>query len=212
MTKIPVFDIGDTLIPSHKNQNKVLKEELERQGFENPPEMDINKYNIYKPDEVQEWLDKNDLDADPKKIKKAYIDWERKYLEEHIIEELKKINNELGPIGFISDNSLKAKDFYEGFFKEHDLDYQVFVVSEEVGVKKPEKEIFQEFLNRRNEPAEKFAYIGNYVDRDIGAEKVGMSFIWLKEHYLFDSSSYEGVQIPKLNFENIENALKEVSE
>jgi len=212
MTKIPVFDIGDTLLPSHKKQNKVLREELKREGFKNPPKMDINKYNIYKPGEIQEWLDNNNLDADPKKVKKAYIEWERKYLEENAIDELKKINQKFGPIGFISDNSLEAKDFYEQFFEENDLNYRVFVVSEEVGVKKPEKEIFQEFLDRRDESGEKFAYVGNYVDRDIGAEKVGMSFIWLKEHYLFDSSSYDGVQIPKLNFENLENALKEVSE
>ncbi len=210
MTKIPVFDIGDTLLPSHENQNNVLHDELEHQGFKNPPKMDINKYNIYKPEEIQEWLDKNNLDANPQKIKQAYLEWETKYLEEKMVSELKKINDKLGPIGFISDNSLNAKGFYEEFFRQHDINYQVFVVSEEVGVKKPKKEIFQEFLDRRDEPGEKFVYIGNYVDRDIGAEKVGMDFIWVKEHHLFDSRDYDGVQIPKLTFENVESALKEV--
>lgn len=207
--KIPVFDIGDTLLPSHEKINEKVREKVVEAGVENPSEFPINKYNIYVPEEVNQWLVKHGIDADPEEIKQNYIDWEKKYLGEKTLPALKKINEKFGPIGFISDNSLEAKKFYLEVFERAGLDYKGLVVSEEVGVKKPDPEIFREFIDNREEPAEDFVYFGNYVDRDKAAEEVGMDFVWVAEHHVFGSET-DGVKIPELKPENVEEALREV--
>ena len=207
--KIPVFDIGDTLLPSHEKINDKVHEELKREGFEDAPELPINDYNIYRPSEVREWLDKHNIKADAEKLKQAYIEWERDFLSENVIGELKKINQEFGPIGFISDNSIAAKKFYKKLFEEEGLQYKGFVVSEEVGVEKPHKEIFEAFVEKRSEEPERFVYFGNYVDRDKASEKEGMHFVWDDRYHVFDSS-FNGPTIHKLNYENVKEALEEV--
>jgi FMN phosphatase YigB (HAD superfamily) len=210
MSKIPVFDIGDTLIPSSENINRAVNDELEAQGIDEKPFFPINDFNIYKVKEVQAWLDKHSIEADAEAIRDAYLEWKDEYFKDSgILEELKKINKEFGPIGFISDNTLEAKDYYEEVFSRYNLEYRGFIVSEEAGAEKPEKEIFEEFLKRRDESAENFVYFGNYVDRDGGAEKVGMSFVWVKQFHTFDSST-EGIQINSLNYRNVSRALKQV--
>ncbi|MFB6174525.1 MAG: HAD family hydrolase [Candidatus Nanohalobium sp.] len=207
--KIPVFDIGDTLLPSHEKINKKVHEELEKEGVEDAPELPINEYNIYKPSEVEAWLDKHDLEADAEKLKQAYVEWEKDFLRENVIDELKKINRDFGPIGFISDNSIAAKKFYTRLFEEKGLQYKGFVVSEEVGVKKPDKEIFEAFVEERSEEAQKFVYFGNYVDRDEAAEKEGMYFVWDDRYHVFNSS-FEGPTVHKLSYESVRKALNEV--
>lgn len=207
--KKPVFDIGDTLLPSHEKINEKVREELKNEGVENAPELPINEYNIYKPSEVRQWLNEHGIEADAEKLKEAYLEWEKKFLRENVIEELKKINKNFGPIGFISDNSVAAKEFYEGLFKSEGLGYEGFVVSEEVGVKKPRKEIFEAFLDKRKESPGNFVYFGNYVDRDEAAEDVGMYFVWDDKYHVFNSS-FDGPTIHGLTFESVEKALREV--
>jgi FMN phosphatase YigB (HAD superfamily) len=206
--KIPVFDIGDTLLPSHEKINEKVHEELEREGVEEAPELPINEYNIYKPSEIRDWLQKHDIEADAEKLKQAYLDWERDFLRENVIDELKRINQECGPIGFISDNSIAAKEFYKNLFEDEGLEYEGFVVSEEVGVKKPNKEIFEAFIEERSEDAERFVYFGNYVDRDKAAEKEGMHFVWDDRYHVFHSS-FDGPTIHKITYENMKEALME---
>ncbi len=207
--KKPIFDIGDTLLPSHEKINEKIHEELRSEGVEDAPQFPINEYNIYKPSEVREWLEKHGIEADAEKLKQAYIEWEKKFLRQNVIEELKEINEAFGPIGFISDNSIAAKEFYQELFKDEGLEYEGFVVSEEVGVKKPGKEIFKAFLEQRSERPESFVYFGNYVDRDKAAEEVGMYFVWDDRYHVFNSS-FNGPTIHGLTFENVEKALKEV--
>ena len=207
--KIPVFDIGDTLVPAHEKINEKVQEELKREGLEDAPELPINEYNIYKTSEIETWLDKNNIQADAKALKQAYINWVSEFLREHVVQELKTINDEFGPIGFISDNSMAAKKFYQKLFDDEGLQYEGFVVSEEIGVEKPHKEIFQAFIEKRNEDVDKFVYFGNYVDRDKAAEKEGMYFVWDDRYHVFNSS-FEGPTIHNLTYENVKEALKEV--
>lgn len=209
MSKIPVFDIGDTLLPSHEKINEKVQEELKNEGVEDVPELPINEYNIYKPSEIEAWLEKHGIEADAEKLKQAYLDWEREFLKEEVINQLKKINDEFGPIGFISDNSVAAKKFYKELFRDEGLAYEGFVVSEEVGVKKPNKEIFDAFVKERSEDSERFVYFGNYVDRDKAAEKEGMYFVWEDRYHVFNSS-FDGPTIHKLTYENVKEALEEV--
>lgn len=207
--KIPVFDIGDTLLPSHEKINEKVHEELRREGVEDAPELPINEYNIYKPSEVEAWLEKHNIEADAEKLKQAYLGWEQEFLRENVIDELKRINRDFGPIGFISDNSIAAKKFYEGIFEDEGLNYEGFVVSEEVGVEKPDRKIFKAFVECRSENPDRFVYFGNYVDRDEAAEKEGMHFVWDDRYHAF-GSSFDGPTIHKLVYEKVRKALKEV--
>lgn len=209
MTKIPVFDIGDTLLPSHEKINETVHDKVVEAGVENPPAFPINDYNIYVPGEIQEWLDKHGIKADPVEIKQAYIEWEKDFLQASVIPELKKINEEFGPIGFISDNSVKAKEFYAEIFQEEGLNYSVMTVSEKVGVEKPDPEIFRAFIKQRDEKTEDFVYFGNYVERDSAAEKVGMSFVWVTQYYTFGEKTWNP-EIESLTVENVSRAIEEV--
>lgn len=204
MSEIAVFDIGDTLVPSHSKINEVIQEVIG-----DAPQMDINKYNVYVPEEMDQWLDENNLEGSGKEITEEYLEWKTQYLKQKMIPKLKKINKEYGPIGFISDNSVPAKKFYAENFRESGLEYEGFVVSAEVGVEKPDRKIFETFVEQRDEGPGKMTYFGNYVDRDKAAEKVGMNFVWVKQFHSFGSST-EGLQIERINYENVSRALQEV--
>ena len=207
--KIPVFDIGDTLLPSHEKINEKVREKVIESGVQNPPEFPINKYNIYVPDQVGEWLEKYGIEANAEEIKQAYIDWEEKFFHEKSLPALKKISEEYGPIGFVSDNSIEAKKFYRKIFEDAGIDYRGLVVSDEVGVKKPDPEIFRAFLDEREEKPEQFTYFGNYVERDSAAEKVGMNFVWVTQYHTFGSENWKP-QIDDLTHEKVSEALIEV--
>lgn len=207
--KIPVFDIGDTLLPSHEKINEKVREKVIESGVENQPEFPINRYNIYVLEEVNEWLEKHGIDADAEEIKQAYIDWEEKFFHEKPLPELKKVSEEYGQIGFISDNSIEAKKFYIKVFEEAGIDYRGLIVSDEVGVKKPDPEIFEAFLNQREEAPEKFTYFGNYVERDSAAEEVGMDFVWVTKYHTFGSETWNP-QIDDITHQKVSETLEEV--
>ncbi|QKQ98941.1 HAD hydrolase-like protein [Candidatus Nanohaloarchaea archaeon] len=204
MSQIAVFDIGDTLVPSHRKINQVIQEVVG-----DAPEIDINKYNVYVPEQMNQWLEENGIEASGEEITNEYLEWKTQYLKSKVIPKLKEINREYGPIGFISDNSVPAKKFYAENFRSEGLEYEGFVVSSEVGVEKPDSKIFETFVEQREETPEQMTYFGNYVDRDKAAEKVGMNFVWVKQHYTFGSST-EGPQIDKINYRNVSEALKRV--
>jgi len=206
MNKIPVFDIGDTLIPDNSKINEFVSKELERNG-QTPVKMPINSFNVFKTEEVARWLDSEGLHANPSIIKEKYEIWAEKFLKEEIIPELKKIDSEFGPIGFISDNSIEAKKFYTKVFSDAELDYKGLVVSEEVGVKKPNEEIFEAFLSQRDEERERFAYFGNNVDRDLAAEKTEMSFVWVNQYCVF-GTHYSGLKIKKVSYNDVKAVLR----
>jgi len=211
MSKIPVFDIGDTLIPSSENINQAVNQQLEKEGVQEKPFFPINDFNIYKVEDVQAWLDKHAIEADAEAIRDAYLQWKDDYFARSgIIEDLKKLNDDYGPIGFISDNSLEAREYYTEVFERHGLEYRGFVVSEQVGVEKPDPQIFKAFLDKRDQPAERFVYFGNYVDRDRGAERVGMNFVWVKQFHTFNSSTDKEPQIDELSYEPVKEALNQL--
>jgi FMN phosphatase YigB (HAD superfamily) len=57
----------------------------------------------------------------------------------------------------------------------------VIVISEEVGIEKPDKQIFQVALNKLGVEAENAVMVGNRIDADIvGANRVGMKSVWFR--------------------------------
>lgn len=200
--RTPVFDIGDTLLPSEKMINRKVHEVV----GEDAPEFDIMKYNIYRPSDVKKWLDEHGFDADPGAITQNYLEWERRFFHDNNVIEVLKRCNEFGTTGFISDNSIEAKKFYIDLFNEFGLEYRGFVVSEEVGVEKPDEKIFRAFLDQRGEPGENFVYFGNNPSHDAGCTNVGMDFVWVDRYDDF-GSRWDGKHIHELSFENIQRMV-----
>jgi len=59
--------------------------------------------------------------------------------------------------------------------------FDVIVISEELGIEKPAKEIFQTALDRLKVKVENTIMVGNRSDADIvGANRIGMKSVWLK--------------------------------
>ena len=57
--------------------------------------------------------------------------------------------------------------------------FDVIVISEEAGIEKPDKEIFQLALDKLGLEAENAVMVGNRIDADIlGANKIGMKSVW----------------------------------
>lgn len=197
-------------MPCHRLQNDLLEEEFSINGKEFP-EFDVNDFRVYNPEDVQKYLEKHDIEElNPERVVKEYKRREKRFLERNdVFKFLKQCSEEFGTIGFISDNSLEGKEWFKNLLEENDVPYDVLLVSDEIGVEKPDPRIFEEFLERRGEPAEKFVYIGNNVERDSAAEKVGMGFIWAKKFEDF-GSSYDGVSVEDLTVENLKEAMKEV--
>lgn len=207
MSKLPVFDIGDTLIPVTDNINEPIDEELGKIGVEDPPYFPMDQFNIYDVDEIQDWLVKHGIDADAGKIHEAYIGWKRDYFKKSdVLEDIKKISEEFGPIGIITDNPIRAKKCYREIFEEHGLDIRGFIASGEIGAKKPEPEIFQAFVEKRDEEAGEIVYFGNDLRRDNGAMDLGMKFVLVSEHRTYGSGNYDS-EIKNLNYSTIRKEL-----
>lgn len=214
--KIPVFDIGDTLVPSREYASRIIEDELRQRNNHPVHKFDPAKFMMYDPEEVQKYLDLHEIDGDAEKLAK---DCREKYLEafEHLMIEheifdlFARCNQEFGTVGIISDNSKEMKHLIQDLLDKHEVEINTITISDEVGTEKPDKEIFEAFLEEREESAENFVYIGNDAERDKGAKEVGMKFIWTKQ---FDTlnTSYQGPQINKLEFENLKKKIQELEQ
>jgi putative hydrolase of the HAD superfamily len=59
--------------------------------------------------------------------------------------------------------------------------FDVVVISEEVGIEKPDKRIFQAVLDKLGIEAKNAAMVGNRIDADIvGANRTGMISVWFR--------------------------------
>ena len=59
--------------------------------------------------------------------------------------------------------------------------FDVIVISEEVGIEKPDKQVFQVALDKLGVEAENAVMVGNRIDADIvGANRTGMKSVWFR--------------------------------
>jgi len=215
MSKIPVFDIGDTLLPSLKFASNVIQDELRQVNGGKVPRYDPDKFMMYDPEQVRKFLQKHGLEGDPEKLardsRERYLEgFETLLIENDMFDFLARCSTELGTVGFISDNTLRAKQLLGKKLRKHGVEYNTIVVSEEIGVEKPDPGIFREFVERRDKPAESFVYLGNDARVDSGSERIEMDFIWVKEYDSF--GSFSGISIDRLSFENLREAVQKVEE
>ncbi|WP_414837948.1 HAD family hydrolase [Candidatus Nanosalina sp. VS9-1] len=214
MSLIPVFDIGDTLVPSRKFAAHIIEDELRQRNHRPVHSFDPDKFMMYDPEQISRYLEKYGIEGDAEKLandcRERYIEaFEDLMLENDVFDFFAKCNREFGTIGIVSDNTLKAKELMENLLNKHGVEYDTIVVSDEVGVEKPDPEIFKAFIEKRDEEASEFVYIGNDAERDSGAVDAGMEFIWTTQ---FDNvnSTYEGHAINELDFQELEATIREV--
>jgi FMN phosphatase YigB (HAD superfamily) len=201
--RTPVFDIGDTLYPTTRMQNRSFSEVVGE-----PVTFDPYNYRIYDPDDVAEFLADRGIPANPYDIVETYRQHQESFLEEEgVFDLLRKCNNRFGTIGFISDNCVEGKQMMRSMLDRRGIEFDGLVVSEEVGVEKPRTEIFRAFVLERKDPPRNFAYIGNNAPRDSGAEDVGMRFVWATMYDTF-GSAWPGWRISKLDLNSLRRALR----
>ncbi len=59
--------------------------------------------------------------------------------------------------------------------------FDVIVIFEEVGIEKPDKQVFQVALDKLGVEAENAVMVGNRIDADIvGANRIGMKSVWFR--------------------------------
>ena len=233
MSKIPVFDIPDTLLPTKKEINKTIKRKLNQQGVRDVPDFPIDEYNAHRPEEIQAWLDEHDLESDAEKLSLAYQGSARRFIQrKKIVDAMRELGEEHGPIGFITTGSLEEKEFYEAIFNAdededeedqmEEIPYKGFVVSEipseeesddeeERNVEVPEESEFERFLELRDESAYEFVYFSNDADKGREAEEAGMSFVWVKRYDTF-GTEYDGESMGAISAGAVEKKLDKVSD
>jgi len=208
---VPVFDIGDTLVPSRKFASHVIEDELRQRNHQIVHDFDPDKFMMYDPSQIEQYLEKYDIDGDPRKLahdcRERYLEaFEDLMMENGVFDLFAKCNREFGTVGIISDNSVEAKNLMKKLLEEHEVDYDTIVVSEEIGVEKPSSEIFKAFTEKRERPPGEFVYIGNDAEVDSGALDAGMKYIWVTQ---FDTvnSSFEGPEIDELGFDKLREVI-----
>lgn len=199
--KTPVFDIGDTLFPTRKFFRESVEEATDAENFR------IGNFNIFEPENAKSYFADKGVDINGEKVKQNYLRKVKTYMGEEKLELLKKCSEEFGPIGIISDNWEYAETFYTEMFEDYGIDFEGIIISEIVGVTKPDAEIFKAFLNTREKSAENFIYFGNHGDRDSAAKKVGMDFVFTTEYDNFNTT-YKGRKITELTFDNVKKEVQ----
>jgi len=185
--KAVVFDVGGTLI----DPNKKVRQEMFEKVF--------RKYKFNVKDYKEFWLKVLEIAADANvgKIKNSKTFWEavfEKNLDKKIVEELDDAY--LKPKKLYDDvvtalEKLRKKEvlavvsnanvywFYPPF-KKFKLEkfFDVVVVSAEVGVKKPNKKIFELALRKLKVKPHEAIYVGNDLIADVyGAKKAGLKTV-----------------------------------
>ncbi|MBN2186820.1 MAG: HAD-IA family hydrolase [Dehalococcoidia bacterium] len=71
------------------------------------------------------------------------------------------------------------------------------IISQEIGIEKPAKEIFEAALEKLNSKAENAIMVGNRIDADVvGANKVGMKSVWFKWNDRYQETINDGKERP----------------
>lgn len=206
MTKIPVFDTGNTLAPFEDDVNQTVKMKLNQAGITDVPDFPVEEYSIFRPEEVEEWLEENEVDMDPEKMSLAALGSRRRFFQrKSIVETLEELSQEHGPIGFVSGDVEEVESFYEGLFEETEVDWQGFKTAREGET--PE-ELFEAFLEERDEDASEFVYFSNSTEMGEAAENAGMKFVWVTQ-YKTSGSNEDVPTVERFNKRNIEQHLQD---
>ncbi len=211
-----VFDIGDTVDPSSRLQKKVLQTLAEKYNLGNEFSRVYlkNDQQFHRPHLFHAAGDKTvlkqtlaqlkidfDLDALLEEMQELFWRYDQAYFQEnpegqewiatvHYLQQQNRLT------AIISDNSLAAKEKYLHQWREMGLEFDCFLVSEEVGAEKPDPILFQTCQQILGLAPAELVYFGNNLDRDRAALDQGWEFVWV--YGLMDGvnpSLFEGKKI-----------------
>ncbi|MFB6145430.1 MAG: hypothetical protein ABEJ99_02900 [Candidatus Nanohaloarchaea archaeon] len=213
MSKIPVFDIGNTLAPTEDEINQSVTKKLHQQGISEVPHFPEDEYNIYNPKDVQEWLDEHEVETDAERISLAYKGQNKRFFQRKgLLKLLRRLGEDFGPIGFVADNTTEAREFYQNLFEGNDeeepINYEGFVVPSDVDEEGLTVEVFEEFLDQREEDADRFVYFSNDARNREEVEEAGMEFVLVKQYDYYDDD-YDGPEIRRMVYGFIKKQLEE---
>lgn len=196
-----VFDLDNTLFPESLHQEawklvlpkfKIKYSEFCSTYLEVVYEKDVQAHGSFSSGaKLQETLNRLEVEnaeatADKllKRFRAAYRNLIKRYLkqQEEKFQILHKMR-ENHRIAILSNNSLDTKFEYQRIFTQHGLDvFDAFIVSEEVGYRKPDPEIFKYMLQEIDSKAEDVLFIGDKPLSDGASRSVGIDFIQLYGH------------------------------
>jgi len=86
--------------------------------------------------------------------------------------------------------------------------FDAIVISEEVGIEKPAREIFQIALDRLEVKAENAIMVSNRIDVDIvGANRIGMKSVWFKWNNRYQETISSEEERPNFVIKNLSELL-----
>jgi len=86
--------------------------------------------------------------------------------------------------------------------------FDAIIISEELGIEKPDQRIFQVALDRLGVKAEDAVMVGNRIDADIvGANGIGMKSVWFKWNDRYEQAIEREVEKPNFTIKSISELL-----
>ena len=86
--------------------------------------------------------------------------------------------------------------------------FDAIVISEEIGIEKPAREIFEAALNELKVKAENAIMVGNRIDADIvGANRIGMKSVWFKWNNRYQETISNEEQRPDFVIKSLSELL-----
>jgi FMN phosphatase YigB (HAD superfamily) len=222
-----VFDIGDTIYPSSQTRIDALKEIIAKYKL---PDSFVEKYlevegKLHKnevnnertlQETIQGAFDLLNIETDAAKIawevRKAHWRRTRKFFTEtELGKEFQKVVNFLREQGYktaiLSDNTIINKNWYIEFWEELRLEFDAFVVSEEMQANKPSEKMFGTIIELLNIKPEEAVYFGNNLERDAAAINYGWRFVWVYGFMDVSASDFSGDKMEFITLENIKAYL-----
>lgn len=169
------FDLGSTLVDEHKVYDHIFRDMAEQTGLD--PDFLRNE---------AETLYRNHQKGDIGLCERYHLPKRKWYLEdENLYPAAPKCLDILHrhyQLGIIANQALGTKERLEkwGILSHFDL----VIASAEVGIAKPDPEIFQLALDRADCCPQEAVMVGDRVDNDImPAKEIGMATIWVRQGF-----------------------------
>lgn len=109
-------------------------------------------------------------------------------------------------LGILSDNSVLVKNEWLQILDLLNTNvFDEFIVSEQIGVEKPDKLMFTSILEEIKSKPENSLYFGDNLYRDSASERIGMKFIYVTGYTLPKNSNYHTIRY--INKKSVSNLI-----